>query len=236
MGECTWWLWRRRARAPSAARAARRHRRGGHGARPAARLGRPRRAEPAERPQRSARSRGSRSSSSSSSPWPPCCPPHRAACWPWSLGAILSVLVLVKVLDIGFFTAFDRPFRPLDDSSYVGIGIETLGEAIGTSSREPRRRRRGRAHPRDPRHPGPGAAARDAGRGRPARLGAPGGGGARRGLGGPSRRRRAGRLLERRRPGRRRGAGGARPPWQVARRSPARSPTTASAPLPATGC
>jgi hypothetical protein len=40
----------------------------------------------------------------------------------------------VKVLDIGFFTAFDRPFRPLDDTSYIGIGIETLGEAIGTSA------------------------------------------------------------------------------------------------------
>jgi phosphatidylglycerophosphate synthase len=50
------------------------------------------------------------------------------------LGAVLSVLVLVKVLDIGFFTAFDRPFKPLDDSSYLGIGIETLGDAIGTSS------------------------------------------------------------------------------------------------------
>ncbi len=50
------------------------------------------------------------------------------------LGVILSVLVLVKVLDIGFFTAFDRPFRPLDDSSYLGIGIETLGEAVGTST------------------------------------------------------------------------------------------------------
>ena len=102
--------------------------------------------------------------------------------------------------------------------------------------REPRRRRRGRAHRRAPRPPGPGAAARDAGRGRPPRLGAPGGGGAGRGLGGPPRRRRAGRLLERRRPGRRRGAGCAGRPWRIARRSPARSPTTASAPLPATGC
>ncbi len=50
------------------------------------------------------------------------------------LGAILSVLLLVKVLDIGFFTAFDRPFRPLDDVSYLGIGIETLGEAVGSST------------------------------------------------------------------------------------------------------
>jgi phosphatidylglycerophosphate synthase len=50
------------------------------------------------------------------------------------VGAVLSALVLVKILDIGFFTAFDRPFKPLDDSSYLGIGIETLGDAIGTSS------------------------------------------------------------------------------------------------------
>jgi phosphatidylglycerophosphate synthase len=50
------------------------------------------------------------------------------------LGAVLSMLMLLKVLDIGFFTAFDRPFRPLDDTGYLGIGIETLGEAIGTSA------------------------------------------------------------------------------------------------------
>ena len=49
-------------------------------------------------------------------------------------GAVLSVLVVVKVLDIGFFTAFDRPFDPVDDSSYAGIGVETLSEAIGSSS------------------------------------------------------------------------------------------------------
>ncbi|HET8820267.1 MAG TPA: CDP-alcohol phosphatidyltransferase family protein [Thermoleophilaceae bacterium] len=50
------------------------------------------------------------------------------------LGAALSLIVLVKVLDIGFFTAFDRPFRPLDDPGYLGIGIETLRHAIGGSS------------------------------------------------------------------------------------------------------
>ena len=49
-------------------------------------------------------------------------------------GAVLSVLLLVKVLDIGFFTAFDRPFRPLDDTAYLGIGVETLGDAIGDST------------------------------------------------------------------------------------------------------
>ena len=50
------------------------------------------------------------------------------------MGAVLSALVLVKVLDLGFFTAFDRPFKPVDDSGYVGIGIETLREAIGSSA------------------------------------------------------------------------------------------------------
>ena len=49
-------------------------------------------------------------------------------------GAVLGLVVLMKVLDIGFFTAFDRPFKPIDDSGYLGIGIETLGNAIGSSS------------------------------------------------------------------------------------------------------
>jgi phosphatidylglycerophosphate synthase len=49
-------------------------------------------------------------------------------------GALLSVIVVVKVLDIGFFTAFDRPFKPVDDSSYLGIGIETLRDAVGRTS------------------------------------------------------------------------------------------------------
>jgi hypothetical protein len=49
-------------------------------------------------------------------------------------GALLSVVLVVKVLDIGFFTAFDRPFKPVDDSNYVGIGIETLRDAVGRTS------------------------------------------------------------------------------------------------------
>ncbi len=49
-------------------------------------------------------------------------------------GAVLGALVVVKLLDMGFFTAFDRPFDPVSDSTYVGIGIETLRDAIGHSS------------------------------------------------------------------------------------------------------
>jgi phosphatidylglycerophosphate synthase len=50
------------------------------------------------------------------------------------VGAALGAIMLVKVLDLGFFTAFDRPFKPVDDSRYLGIGIETLRDAIGSSS------------------------------------------------------------------------------------------------------
>jgi phosphatidylglycerophosphate synthase len=50
-----------------------------------------------------------------------------------TVGALLSLVVLAKVLDIGFFTAFNRPFRPVDDLSYIGIGIETLRDAIGAT-------------------------------------------------------------------------------------------------------
>ena len=49
-------------------------------------------------------------------------------------GAVLSMLVLVKVLDLGFFTAFDRPFDPIYDWGYAGIGIETLRDAVGTTA------------------------------------------------------------------------------------------------------
>jgi phosphatidylglycerophosphate synthase len=47
------------------------------------------------------------------------------------LGPALGLLVLLKVLDIGFFTTLDRPFDPLGDSSNAGIGIETLRAAVG---------------------------------------------------------------------------------------------------------
>jgi phosphatidylglycerophosphate synthase len=48
-------------------------------------------------------------------------------------GAVLSALVLVKLLDVGFFMAFDRRFDPVDDSGYVGVGIDTLRIGIGAA-------------------------------------------------------------------------------------------------------
>ena len=51
----------------------------------------------------------------------------------WVLGPVLALVVLLKVLNIGFFAAFDRPFDIYQDVSYAGIGNETLHESIGRS-------------------------------------------------------------------------------------------------------
>jgi hypothetical protein len=40
-------------------------------------------------------------------------------------------VVILKVLDIGFFTTFNRPFDPTSDPSSLGIGIETLRASVG---------------------------------------------------------------------------------------------------------
>ena len=50
----------------------------------------------------------------------------------WVVGPILGLLVVVKVLDLGLYTAFDRPFDPIADWRYTGIGIETLRDSVGS--------------------------------------------------------------------------------------------------------
>ncbi len=47
------------------------------------------------------------------------------------LGLALAVLVILKVLDIAFFTAFARPFDLIGDGGDAGIGVETLRGAVG---------------------------------------------------------------------------------------------------------
>ena len=47
------------------------------------------------------------------------------------VGPVLGLLLIVKILDMGFFETFDRPFDPVADGSYTGIGIETLRDSIG---------------------------------------------------------------------------------------------------------
>jgi phosphatidylglycerophosphate synthase len=46
-------------------------------------------------------------------------------------GVLLGLLVLVKALDMGFYTVFDRPFDLLNDWYYLGPGIGVLGDSIG---------------------------------------------------------------------------------------------------------
>jgi len=50
------------------------------------------------------------------------------------VGPVLALVILLKVLDIGFFVTFDRPFDPYQDLSYAGIGSETLSKTVGASS------------------------------------------------------------------------------------------------------
>ena len=50
---------------------------------------------------------------------------------PWVFGPALGLLVLVKLLDIGFFIAFDRPFNPVDDWSFFSFGVETTRDTFG---------------------------------------------------------------------------------------------------------
>ena len=51
----------------------------------------------------------------------------------WVVGPLLGLLVVVKILDVGFFTAFDRPFNPFDDWRLATDGIETLRASIGNT-------------------------------------------------------------------------------------------------------
>jgi hypothetical protein len=50
---------------------------------------------------------------------------------PWLAGPLLGVLALIKLLDFGFFIAFDRSFNPVEDWSYFSIGIVTVRDTFG---------------------------------------------------------------------------------------------------------
>ena len=161
-GRDVWWLWRHRHAAP---------------ARPAAVRDRTPPEQPCSRcllwpssgPRSSrrssrgfslpARSSGFRSKGSSSSSWPSSCPPAPGAFVPWVIGPLLGLLVLVKLFDLGFFIAFDRPFNPVEDWSYLSIGVGTVRDTFGSTGRRSGGRRRGPARPRSARHPHAGGAA-----------------------------------------------------------------------------
>src|SRR5258707_1057848 len=52
------------------------------------------------------------------------------------LGLTLGLVVILKMLDVGFFMAFERPFDPIGDSADAGIGIGTLRTAGGQKGGE----------------------------------------------------------------------------------------------------
>jgi phosphatidylglycerophosphate synthase len=47
------------------------------------------------------------------------------------IGPLLGLLVLVKLFDLGFFITFDRPFNPVEDWSYLSIGVGTVRDTFG---------------------------------------------------------------------------------------------------------
>jgi phosphatidylglycerophosphate synthase len=49
----------------------------------------------------------------------------------WVAGPVLALVVLLKIFDLGFWTAFDRPFDLYQDAGYARIGSETLRDSIG---------------------------------------------------------------------------------------------------------
>ena len=46
-------------------------------------------------------------------------------------GLLLGVLTIVKILDMGFFAAFDRPFNPVTDRGYFGPALAVARDSIG---------------------------------------------------------------------------------------------------------
>jgi hypothetical protein len=47
------------------------------------------------------------------------------------VGLVLGLVVILKVLDIGFINTFARPFDPVGDLGNLGTGVETLRAALG---------------------------------------------------------------------------------------------------------
>ena len=47
-------------------------------------------------------------------------------------GLAIAVVALLKLLDIGFYDALDRPFNPVTDSSYFGPAFGVLRDSVGS--------------------------------------------------------------------------------------------------------
>ncbi len=61
--------------------------------------------------------------------------PSRPASWlATGAGAVVGVVALLKLLDIGISVTFARRFDPLGDPVYVGAGVSFLRDALGTAN------------------------------------------------------------------------------------------------------
>jgi hypothetical protein len=47
------------------------------------------------------------------------------------VGALLGVLTILKLLDMGFYEALDRPFDPVTDRAYFGPAVSVLEDSVG---------------------------------------------------------------------------------------------------------
>ncbi len=47
------------------------------------------------------------------------------------VGLALGLLTVIKILDMGFFEALDRPFNPVSDWGYLGPAVGVLSDSIG---------------------------------------------------------------------------------------------------------
>ena len=52
----------------------------------------------------------------------------------WVVGPLLGLVLILKLFDIGFLTAFNRPFDPYQDLSYLGIASQTLRASVGQTT------------------------------------------------------------------------------------------------------
>jgi hypothetical protein len=58
-------------------------------------------------------------------------PPRARSVLAVAFGATLGLLVVLKVLDMGFFAALDRPFNPVSDWAYFGSALGVLRDSVG---------------------------------------------------------------------------------------------------------
>jgi phosphatidylglycerophosphate synthase len=50
----------------------------------------------------------------------------------WVIGPLLGLLVLLKVFDLGFFIFLNRQFNPVEDWTYLPIGVATVRDTFGS--------------------------------------------------------------------------------------------------------